>query len=203
MQGKPGRLPDDLLAQTTRDYLLQPSVATRGWILENFPKAVAQVEPLLASEAYLRYKADLAAATTSKGKPAKGSSQRLAREDIAPVAYGFDSRLAPTHVVVLECDDATLMHRTRMMESHEAGLAAAAKERGEVFAPTHNNVKDAERRKKPYADLRAADKKDLEDKASAWLPWVGMADDVVPPGLSVPAFRDCHSDTVQGSARAC
>lgn len=56
-----------------------------------------------------------------------------------------------------------------MMEAHEAGVAAAAKEAGETVAPTHNNVKDLDRRKKAYADLRAADKKDLDEKACALL----------------------------------
>lgn len=110
-QGKPGRLPDDVMAETTRDFLLQPSLVTRGWVLDGFPKVVSQVEGLLASDAYLTYKAEMAAASGAKGKPAKGASSRMQQAEVQPVAFSFDERLAPTHVVMLECDDPTMLHR--------------------------------------------------------------------------------------------
>jgi len=168
LKGKPGRLPDDAMAETVRDYLLQPHVASHGWVLDGYPKAAAQVAPLLASAEWAAWKA-AQAAPAGKGKAGKGAEPKAPGEGPSEVPFSFDARLAPTHVVSIDCDDATSAARVRNAEAHEAETNARRKEAGEPpLEATHNNPKDLERRRKAWAELRAADRKDLDARVKEW-----------------------------------
>lgn len=159
LKGKPGRMSEALLARVTRAFLRQPQYRVKGWVLDGFPRSRKAAELLFASDEYLDYLDRVAEQAKKKG----GKDEVKIKE----VPYSFDSNLLPEHVFVLDSEESTLMHRIKMREAHEAALAAEAKSQGTPWTATHNNLKDFDRRKKAYLELRNQDKKHLDELVAA------------------------------------
>ncbi|CAG9465359.1 unnamed protein product [Pedinophyceae sp. YPF-701] len=154
---KGGRHADDVMAALYRLKMFSSVSRHRGWVLDGWPKTLAQAKEVF-TKAVPPTEAE---AEAEKGKGGKGKPAAPQRE--------HDPEAIPTAVVVLKCDDDTFAHRAAALEQQEREEAERAKAEGSAApAATHNNVKDATRRRNELQKVRDAEAKELGERVKAW-----------------------------------